>query len=252
MTLPFSYLPLFGVDPFYNAAGADVTTGYGGGAKVTGDNLLVTLWSATADEGGGPPLFVDLLQPSYASVTANALPDYLDSYETYANLAKPFASSRTAAKYLFANGSSDIDTFLAVLNPPAELKNHYMSMATAVLAANAYGFQLDMLKSCANDSFVWGGRTVNGLGTPVASTSVVFGSVFEPLPLLRTSGADGVAPVFYTTFEEAVAASDPDVGADFIASLKEVAKGNFFVPAMIVADAAEVITTLEWPHSIAR
>lgn len=244
----YSYLPVMGVEPFSNVAkaplttldttgSADVTT-FGGGAEITGDNLLITLWGnlVLAQNPTDPPLSGQLLQPDYAAIEGGAVRDVFPGILNKGF--SPFAKSRTSFKLGFVSTpGQDSPPFvtlplMGIMNPPGELKNAYMYAAKAAKAAistnNPFGVLVQFKKSIL-DFLMW--RAAFALGTFPQQTGQqgVFsaGGLFL-LPLAKTSGADGVFPEFYPPAIALVALGDADA---INAYFDNIAAGNFYVPA---------------------
>lgn len=257
MTAPFTYYPVYGIEPFDNVTDADLTTGFGGGAKLTGSNLLTTLWDVTGTDGSGRFISDALMQPSYASIPAlhpTGIPPFADLASNVA-AGLPFSSSRTSCK--FGLYVTDPDAFaegllIAVLNPPGELRNYYMNSALKALAvADAYGFEF-FTRGSFFDLLVWDARFVDDHNATLPVLSAVFGSI-GGTGLMASSGADGEFPSYFTSYLEA--AADAARVPSFMAGLREIAKGNFFIPTLITMNLDEETSfaaTFTWPHSLVR
>ena len=269
----YGYIPIFGVEPFKNVAGAPLTTvnsfnlkttTFGGGANNTRNNLLVTLWGNLqfSETFSGTVLAGDLLQPVDASVEgsiAEILPGLAN------NGFSSFADSRTSFKLSFVQ-NSDEDPFVSsplmgVLNPPGELKNAYKYLAKAMQVAISAGNPVGVLttfKKSVLDLFMWRGAFCT-TGSSIAqitalSGTLAAGNIFF-LPLLKTSGADGVLPVFYPSLLlELIATGDVDAVNVYLTAL---AAGDFFVPVFFSptatpASGAAWFAEITWPHSTPR
>jgi hypothetical protein len=256
----YAYSPLYGVEPFENVAGAPLTNislggqveTFGGGAKITNNNLLVTLWGNL--ENAAPPanpfpIAGDLLQPA-DSVTGQ-VSAYAQDFQK--GLSQVF-DSRTTAKFRFQQTDGEgafVETpLMAVLNPPAEIKNYYQRVMKVVNNEPTF------LRS-ALDMLVWEAQffssdfslsLTNAQGLITAGNSLGF-------PLLKTSGADGVFPEFYPVLSQLLILQDV---AGIKAYLEAIADGDFFIPVLIQPTTPPPASEdpwgvkITWPHSIAR
>jgi len=240
----YNYIPLFGVEPFIEIPGTN------GGARVTAQELIITLWQVEAKgDVNSPIVFSDIVIPRYVkdSVPENEQPYYLQGMHGR-------VSSRI---FLDNNGDGDFGPFLcAVLNPPQELKQQ---LANSVIFNG--GDPLDLasytfLKS-QQGCFTW--RSVVGDTSRFSQNnyledfanfqvgSLIPGSLFAApdnafVPLLSTNGADGVAPVpFDMTTEQ---------GAQ--EAIQAVNRGNFYVPFIFTDDGDAVYRDIYWPYSASR
>ena len=124
-TIPdYTYTPLFGVDP-YDALGVPESAQTGGGAKVSNDNLMISLWQIDSFTEGGVPIAGDLMKPSTEFGDFTAPPS-----SQFINLPNPgtlqqLPGSRLSSSFsFFPDKSKKVGAFplLAILNPPSELK----------------------------------------------------------------------------------------------------------------------------------
>ena len=67
MSLPYEFLQIYGFEP-YKANGVPQSDPFGGGALVTGDNLVISTWGLTALSDSEPIATIegDLLKPASA------------------------------------------------------------------------------------------------------------------------------------------------------------------------------------------
>jgi hypothetical protein len=270
----YSYLPIFGVEPFknvknvpvttFNGVSGDYITTFGGGADVTGDNLLITLWG-NLESYSGPlvaPLGGDLLQPDYAMIEGAGVTDILPGLLNKGFL--PFAKSRTSFKITFlqSDGEGAFVTLplMGIMNPPGELKNAYKYAAKAAQAAltvnNPTGVLINFKKSTL-DALMWRAAFCGSSGSldQITALSGFFasGNLFVS-PLAKTSGADGNFPEFYPNVFGLLLAGDL-AGAN--AYFDEIAKGNFYIPTYFepVVDPGNEnfwLAEITWPHSVPR
>ena len=131
----YEYIPVYGVEPFQNNTNAPVGAfgGFGGGAEITDQNLLITLWSL-ANKQHIPPATGQLLQPDYVNVT-----DGSNNGVLLTHLSQGFSQlvpSRTSCKILIINHAIDPLPLplLGIMNPPGELKNLYQNYCKAYLS----------------------------------------------------------------------------------------------------------------------
>lgn len=262
MAQHYTYTPVYGVERFKNVTNAPVTNitpvspgaeTFGGGAELTNNNLLVSLWSNLQVDENLLPVAGDLLQPIYAQ--DGAAVSFLPTHRLYA----PMFDSRTAFKISFHQEEQDAEPMgqlLGFMNPPAELKNFYQNAARAVLdGASPIGFDFESLKNGVGvDSAIWEGSASEW--NPVGHQSnpeplAFFIGNLVGFPLAKTSGANGIFPTFYTSVALALSTSD---FAGMKTTLEGVSRGDFYVPVLFNAGAVgeTLLYKFTWPHSIAR
>ena len=241
----YRYAPSYGVERYKDNNGD-------GGAEVTNDNLLITLWGVdtkTPFDAG------DLIVPSYAdpNVPANEQPAYEQAVK-----------SRDSARFFSSLSEIDLSAFMAVLNPSQEYKQRLVD--AVVYDGGPVGSMTSyMIKKSLQICYLWevhsrpsnpsvGQNTYDvgadsdgvsfsdylGLVFPPAS----FGSTPIPLPFLKTNGADGEAPVFFDR-------STPSGVKDMITAVN---KGDFYVAMFITGGVIQGsgYTSIKYPHSVAR
>jgi hypothetical protein len=246
--LDYSYIPQYGVEPFVDSVD--------GGALLTGDNLLVSLWTAE-DKGGEAPdpyvLFNTIIRPS--STNSDEEENLRSAYE------KAF-HSRCSAKFFFAPGGDATWPVCAALNPPDEYKQQLANAVRYIGDGASDPADLDnyevlkSLQACSGWQLPNINRADSSLNYLSALSVEAMFSQYIPLapvgvtttrimPLLRTSGADGQAPEFFDT--STVAGVQNMIAA--------VNRGDFYVAAFLGATDAEALSSyceIRWPHSAAR
>ncbi len=247
-SLAYSYIPQYGVEPFIDSVD--------GGATITGDNLLISLWTAE-DKGGEAPdpyvLFNEIIRPSTTNSDEEA--SIRPAYE------KAF-HSRCSAKFFLAPGGDGTWPVCAVLNPPDEYKQQLANSVRYIGDGASDPTDLanyEILKSlqvCSGwqiPSINQASGSINSLLSlpveamfsqyiPLAPVGV---TVTRIMSLLRTSGADGQVPEFF----------DTSTVAGVQAMIAAVNRGTFYVAAFLMGvDAVGVNSYCEirWPHSAAR
>ena len=246
--LEYSYIPQYGVEPFIDSVD--------GGASLTGDNLLVSLWTAE-DKGGVPPdpyvLFNSIIRPS--TTNSDEPSNIRTGYE------KTF-HSRCSAKFYF--GPADDDTvwpLCAVLNPPEEYKQLLVNAVRYIGDGASDPSDLDnyevlkSLQACLAWQLPSLGSSTNALNSTRSPTSVeamfseyiplspVGNGASRILPFLRTNGADGQVPAFF----------DTTTVSGVQAMIAAVNRGEFYVAALIANIAEDAaFVEIRWPHSAAR
>lgn len=251
----YTYIPTYGVEPFSDVAGVGAAAPYGGGAVVTNQNFLVSLWDVTAQDGVVPTAG-RLYRPLPNTVAAAAASASIPGLGEVG--LKPCFNSRTSARFSFSFLASDTQEgypILAILNPPQDYKSQLANAARAVLdASNPFGVLTTILKPItqlsAFEVYATTGstlRTVEGVAGLPGSPYLPFG-----FGLCKTSGANGVFPAFYPALIGA--AANPSA---FLSAIQQIDAGNFFLP-MRISFAPDVepgqarIITINWPHSSAR
>ena len=239
--LSYIYAHYYGVEPF------DPSTV---GALNTGHNLVVTLWTV-ADKVDFIPVPGVLVQPA----TQN---DNLLAARRVASV-QAMSSRCSAQVFLFQAevGATLTDPLLFVLNPPPELRQQMSQVVTfnggdptdpanytvARSLMGGYTWRVELEESIESQDFIsptislaysWG--TLTDLGNYNGSTG-------QSIPLLKTNGADGVAPEFF----------DRTTAQGVAEMLAAVNAGDFFVPLIVFADVTDPTRlTITYPHSVAR
>ena len=243
----YNYQPIYGVEPYDDVTGVGVAAEYGGGAKITGQNLLVSLWAVD----DGPALSTGRLLKPFQNTQEAELQAELQAANgtlNFINFYNPVFNSRTAARFTLQADISPEPPFafpvLAILNPPGELKTFYSHWITAQLDNNyPSGLEQNFFRS-GFAPLAWNAHyaTVSGSEVEGLGGETDFLETFA-----LTSGADGVFPTI------------PDVSfltpAGFIAWLDQVIAGDWYWPVLIAPEVVEdetAMVTISWPHSIAR
>ncbi len=242
---------------FSDAAGlvpvSQTNAEFGGGAEITAQNLLINAWSITEEDGEGIPNQGAQLIPFYGVdlVFPSGLdPTFLSEGVT------PVFDSRTSANFVIGSlGDEFAPPLLGVMNPPGGMKallqkafkNITPDPGSALGVSGPFGGSLLSLGAWAYN--VSGG---GGGQDQIVDYSIELGSAGGTLtgilPLLKTSGADGDYPEFFTPFPVASAGEIQEF-------LDAMNTGNFFVPFLLDWDTESSPTaqlTIAWPHSAAR
>jgi hypothetical protein len=258
--------PTYGVERYIEIAGTN------GGADVTHDNLIITMWQAEdkLSDADIPIVLGDILVPLYAveagpeAVPENQRPAFQQGMH-----------GRVGSQFqLWVDGFGgtwgDFEGIMLVLNPPQELKQQLANSVEFLGGTPSFGADLPIPPANYNylkpqmgqfaERFEMGGTFGPMTKIPVlidVPASIQWGSYVpvnffdvgagtDPgyIPLLRTSGADGVTPEFFDMTTEA--------GAQ--ACIAAVNEGNFFIPAIlpIETDAIATYYEINWPYSASR
>jgi hypothetical protein len=252
----YVYIPIYGVEE-YDALDTPSSAQLGGGAKVTNDNLLVSLWSQLEeDQDTGIPVDGQLVKPAYAfggdwfSQSLGPQP----AGQNILNLPnvgwKSDLKSRYAARFfLDMKGKSQVSPpFMAFLKPPAELRQ----MLVGALSLDDNGntvYQRPIL-----DNFTWKqdsrGAGLEGELEGVEDVDTAFSSFFSEIPYYIGDGSDGVFPTPMTNLEGVLDSGNAGVQT----LLNNLRNGTFSVGCWMFPENpfSSMYHTIEWPHSIGR
>jgi hypothetical protein len=240
LIVSYTYVPIYGVEP-YDAMNVPVAQEFGGGADITNDNLLITLWGVDLVDLA-IPLTGELLKPypntqaganDAAAAAAGGLNNYLEGFSQFYN-------SRYSSRFIFSrNEEFQHDQLLGVMQPPQDLKNQ---LALAVKTNNnSVSFQASVLSLPAWHYYVT--NLFNGAISGFAFFGGGSPSIFGTIPFLKTSGANGVFPVAF----------DTSTIAGLKAMFDAVILGNFYVPVLIgTSENIDLAHDLAWGHSPGR
>jgi hypothetical protein len=243
-TLDYNYSPNYGVEDYAEVNGLD-------GAKVSQDNLCITLWEIDGGAFAPPFAFGNLIVPNYIN---DAVPE-----QNRAAFKQGMKSRTSCLSFLVPSNDPKLTNDLClVLNPPPEYRQQ---MAQAVVFNG--GDPLDLanytISKSLQGNYTWRPtyQLTTGIGdeniidfSPVSP--VIFSTYLQldpvdaaPLPFLKTNGADGVAPVFFDR-----------TTAGGVAEMIAAVNGGEFYIAMAFADLGVGGTGKHfgavWPHSAAR
>jgi hypothetical protein len=242
--LNYLFSTLYGFEPFN-----PVNTG----AKVTGQNLVVTAWTVV-NKGGDPFIEVgQLLQPSTENDNLTQARRVGSSQAVDSRCSAQFFFEPSGVKPIpLANGL----LFLA-LNPPPELRQQ-CAQAVVFNGGDPTDIASYTVKKSLMGGYTWRlaaeeeDSSQNFLVTPSDMLAIwgtyldlgdLSGAPDNSFPLLKTSGADGTQPQFF----------DRSTAQGVQEMIAAVNAGNFFVPMLIAADFSDSIRiTLTYPHSNAR
>lgn len=242
----YDYIPQYGVEPF------DTTKGAEGGAIRTNQNLVVSVWKLSAKSpGGGQPPFAynGIVIPRSAS---EGVP------ETQQVAFRQGMSGRTGAHLYFRDSTTALDDMLAVLNPPEELKQQ---LAGSVVYNGGSPFDVASYEFSKSQQgqFAWrmeaGEGTVDeAQGTWDGQAHGIIGAYLDLnlfaqpdpgyYPLLKTDGADGVAPLAFDM-------STADGVRECIAAVNA---GEFYIPCLFanLSDLNGSYRRISWASSTDR
>lgn len=202
----YQYFPVFGVEP-YEANSVPVSDNFGGGADVTNNNLMITLWSLPGYGGSGNPTTGQLLKPFVntadgAAAITSAAAGGVGIAHGYDQTLK----SRYSSRFFLIDvnlGSQEqpnwmLPTFmLALLQMPQDMRNDLLSFVKRPVSASPVN--IDFLRS-----FFYSQTWDFSAASPVFQVfqeAAFFGGFYNTgggtSALCKTSGADGTFPVFY-------------------------------------------------------
>lgn len=193
--LSYTYEPLYGAEPYQDNSGA-------GGARVTGQNLVISAW-ALADKFHEPPdymVFGDILKPAAQNSNLPTM-DGVAGGQTF--------HSRHSFKAFMQTDDASFGTLGFVLNPPPEMRQLLAgsvkynggdptdpasyTVSKSLQAAYLWRFEL---ATCGAHNF-----QIADEALALFSSYLFFNDMPADLnfriPFLKTNGADGVAPTFF-------------------------------------------------------
>jgi hypothetical protein len=243
------YQPLYGVEP-YNARGVPPEAPFGGGADITQENLLVTLFEITGEPDDPQTYTYNRVKPAYAHA------DGAEALSVFGPGASKQLHSRNAFRSVIAvvDGDAQINkVFLALLNPPAELKQMALDPNHLASAGGPAGIQFNSSQPVFTAPFSWDLRFLATdffgawLSLPDTTISgVILGTSLPiPIPPFKTSGADGSDPVPYGPFNSI---------SDIIDVTNEIKNGApWFIPLVFAYTPPTIegqfVLQATWPHS---
>ncbi len=236
----YLYTPQYGVENYLDINGV-------GGAEETNDNLLITLYELN---DVGPPIDATLLVPNYVNIN-------IPSNNQLA-FQKGMKSRIAASFFLDTSQSTKFQDLLAVLKPPPEYAQQLVKSVVfnggdvddltnydilRPLQGN-YSWKVSIYDSQGGQNIVIPAPLVNAISY---STYVALGGGGDatPMAFLKTNGADGVTPEFFTRdaagIQEAIATVD--AGGEFYIAMPISTQGFDNQGAYVV---------IEWPYSTGR
>ena len=246
----YLYQPIYGIEPWENNANAPLVSDFGGGARRTNENFLVSLWTIDVyGDNAFQPVAGRLLRPANVTPFAAMLDGFIPGLGT--NGLKTVFDSRTSARFQYTTDAFVPSTInfplLAILNPPQDMKTQYQNTVKASLDPSAPGgLNIRVLRSIADLGAMEAYFYNNDFSGPLAgSTSLgsILGNILGTTALTATDGSDGVFPTFF----------DYTTPASVVAAIDAISRGAFFLPVLIAPTEADNFTvTLNWPHTAAR
>ena len=246
--LTYKLIPQYGLEPYADNGGL-------GGALLTGDNLVVTVWEATTGTIQAPPAppitFGNILKPNSVNTSVG-----VSAAERAASLQAK--DSRNSAHFSFhPTPQAGPAAFCMVVNPPEEYKQ-MMAGALVYNGGDPYDVASYTVKKSLQGNFFW--RAIAD-AHPVAvpnevdlfSYDLIFGAYppnvgpagnAKAVQLLKTSGADGVTPQFFNL-------SSPSGVQDMIDTIDD--GGQYYIPVLNTnAVSSTLYAGVVYPHSAAR
>ena len=241
--MAYQYLPLYGVEPF-NPLGVPSAL-FGGGADVTTQNLLITLWTVTTAVNNVPTAG-QLMRP-YTFTPDGIAALALAEQQAFTNAAaayKPAFPSRYSARISISAQEQELTpTLFAILQPPQDVKNYVSNAIRSVSLdpSKVLGVNIKVANSLL--TFLGLNFYATDQQHVPANESCLFSGAFSPMPVYKTNGADGVFPVAY-------AGTTP---ADFLALFNAFITGDYYIGAVFTRDDDESrFYNFDFPGSNAR
>jgi hypothetical protein len=243
----YLYIPIYGVEE-YDALGTPSSAQFGGGAKSTNDNLMVSLW-ADLELVAGIPLEGQLVKPVYAfggDWFSTPEPPGHNIYNVPNVGWKSALRSRVAARFFVDDKGSLNRPFMAFLQPPQELRQ----MLSGALSLDADGnvvYQRPML-----DLLSWSldgvDASFDGAIEEPSVVEHVFSGFFSELPYYVGDGSNGVFPTPLPILEDVLLN-----GVNTQPLIDALRSGAFSVACLLFPVSFESqLITIQWPHSIGR
>jgi hypothetical protein len=229
------YIPVYGVEP-YNAQGVPLADDYGGGADITQQNLLTTLWLLETPQvvaDGGVRIKPSVLSnnPGVAVIGPGLLRQQFNS--------------RYAARFLLASIDNyiEVPNYLAILQMPPEVLEGFLinNAAEATLPQPTLN-----LKNPFVSQYCWDAKVEDVINRHLAvEADITFSDVANAsLPLLaKSDGSDGNYPAFWDMTQAATYNALRAGAPAYACCLMQ-----FDSPAT----PANALVTIRWPHSSAR
>lgn len=230
----YEYQTIYGIEQ-YDPLEVPVSSNFGGGADVSNNNLLITLWNLPGYQGSGVPAGGQLLKPFIytgdgALATAGAASGGVGLPGGFQQVCKSRYSSKFYLKDVNLGSVEDpdyelVNFVMAILQPPQDIVNDWLTYAKnlKVDPSVSSGFTLDFLKSFFYP-LAWHFEASNVSFTPNAEAAAFGGffNVASSFAMTKTSGADGVFPEFY-----------PQTNAGLFQLLQDVTNGKpFYIPCI--------------------
>ena len=242
--LDYRFITQYGFDP-YNPATGEI--------DVTNDNLVISAWFApdVQQDAAAPLVFAGQVLPNYVNTSVGA---------SEQAASKQSVKSRHSARYLFevisGRGVQVTPGICLVLNPPPEYKQQ-MQGAIVYNGGDPYDVASYTVKKPLQANYLWEAQQDLAGGQNLMATSafeVIFGTyppntsgfTAAPVQLLKTNGADGVAPVFF----DFSSSSGVKAMIDAVNAGGEYYLPFFFNLGSSTPDAAYRV--VKYPHSVAR
>lgn len=241
----YQYQPVLGVEP-YKANGVPLANAFGGGADVTNDNLLISLWAVTALTDGTPTAG-QLVKPfrntswGAAQLAAADTAVATDSAKGYGSV----FSSRYASRFFLIQGDEGSvlpDFLFAVLQPPQDFKNLIQNSFKSVVLDPDKTLGVNVtIQGPILLNFCWKFEAENADQTPRPETCTFSGGAVQ---YYKTDGSDGVFPQPFLT-------NTPENRLEYY---KKTIEGDFYVGAYFSIDdnAGAGFFNIYWPGSNAR
>ena len=251
----YQYQTIYGIEP-YAAKGVSPATAFGGGADVTNDNLIITMWNLPGFNGSGFPTTGQLLKPFRFS--PDGLAAIAGAGSAGVGLGNGFNqvfNSRYSSRFYLqdVNIGQEVPQYmlteflLAVLQPPQDVVNDFLTYAKNIAPGGIFG-TIDFLRSFFY-GITWNFRAMDLSMVPVQE-GVAFGGLFNlggAFSFMKTNGADGVFPEFY-----------PTTPVGFLQLMQDITSGKpFYIPCIFTR--SETFETelpemfeISWPGSNAR
>ena len=245
--LIYNYTPVYGVEPYLDNDGA-------GGARVTGDNLIITMWSVANKKQ--PPNFSGILKPNTINELAQPAQRAAAAQAMHSRHSAFFYFAPEAYGDLVPKAGDILWPVMAVVNPPPELKQQLVG-AVEFNGGNPADIASYTVKKSLQGLYAWtpalaqaevdGDQNVWVSEASIAAFSdyiPLVNAPGTPIPFLATSGADGAEPTFF----------DRSTVQGVNQMIEAVNDGEFYIAYYLgtVLDIEGAYSGFRWPHSTAR
>lgn len=247
--MAYVYYQFFGVEQ-YVPLGVPVADTFGGGAKLTNDNLLMTLWNVTSMQGARPTAG-KLLKPfQFTQDGADQIAAAAAVGAGFEHAFDPCFASRYSARIMVEDDGENeaplLSThLLAVLRPPQDLVNSMLQAIRNVKPSSGfYGINFDFNSFWFSQA--WGFEPATPAYAPLAQTAIFGGIGLGGVPFCKTNGADGNFPEFFDLTTPTGLVEEFETLID---------GGEFYVPCVFTRTSSIGIPemfTFSWPYATGR
>jgi hypothetical protein len=248
-------IPNYGIEPF-KALGSTPAEDFGGGAEVTNDNLLISLWTIDSASPGGIPLTGRHLKPAPQTPTGLSEIQAQEAAQGIENLTRTYEEtvfdSRYSARFVLQDtgqpgGEGEEPTLppnmLAILRPPQDMIDAAMRVFGDVrLDSSTPNGLYAVWKNSAQDLFCWDVAFTEVGNAHLNTYPYYVGNIIYAPGFAKTNGANGVFPEFFAT--------DPYTPQGLFDLCNAMKQGRFYVPLLFPSPGLDQVyrVTVSWPH----